>query len=165
VFGCECVPTILSAHHKLEPQSKQCVFIGYASNYKGYRCLNPTTGRVYISRHVLFHEDVFLYLILQSPQSQNHNTSPLQLITVPNPFIMDQSPLVVSRNSPVPSSVNTSPPTIVHSSTLSNLASGPSQPSPEILSQPRPLSGPNQPRQNPLPPCWAASLRPTSCTL
>jgi len=73
MFECKCFPTILSTQQKLEPRSKQCVFIGYASNYKVYRCLDPITGRVYISRHVLFHEDVFPYRTLQSPQSQRHN--------------------------------------------------------------------------------------------
>ncbi|KAF3782844.1 Retrovirus-related Pol polyprotein from transposon TNT 1-94 [Nymphaea thermarum] len=29
---------------------------GYAENYKDYRCYNPKTGRVHISRHVVFYE-------------------------------------------------------------------------------------------------------------
>ena len=61
VFGCECFPTLFNCQHKLEPWSKYCVFLGYASHYKGYRCFDPTTGLVYVSCHVLFHEDVFPY--------------------------------------------------------------------------------------------------------
>ena len=36
-----------------------CVFLGYSETYKGYRCLYPPTGRVYLSRHVLFDEASF----------------------------------------------------------------------------------------------------------
>ena len=41
---------------KFDPKSLHCVFLGYNDKYKGYRCLYPPTGRVYISRHVLFDE-------------------------------------------------------------------------------------------------------------
>jgi len=34
-------------------------FLGYATNYKGYRCLDPTTGTIYVIHHVIFHENIF----------------------------------------------------------------------------------------------------------
>lgn len=37
------------------------VFIGYNEKHKGYHCLHPPSGRVYISRHVLFEEKTFPY--------------------------------------------------------------------------------------------------------
>jgi len=89
--------------NKLELQSKHCVFLGYASNYKGYRCLDPPTGRVHVSRHVLFYEDAFPYPSLQSVVFQSQNISPLQLINVPNPFVLDQHSLSVSLAQPVAS--------------------------------------------------------------
>lgn len=45
--------------HKLQPRSIPCVFLGYHSSYEGYRCLDMATGRIYISRHVQFHEQSF----------------------------------------------------------------------------------------------------------
>lgn len=49
VFGAACYPCLRPfAQHKFEPRSLQCVFLGYHAQYKGYRCLYPPTGRVYI---------------------------------------------------------------------------------------------------------------------
>jgi len=60
VFDCACYPCRrLYAQHKFDPRSLTCVFIGYSERHKGYRCLLPTTGRVYISRHVIFNENFF----------------------------------------------------------------------------------------------------------
>ena len=60
VFGSACYPCLRPvSQHKFDPRSLQCVFLGYNSQYKGYRCLYPPTGKVYISRHVLFGEDDF----------------------------------------------------------------------------------------------------------
>jgi hypothetical protein len=47
-------------------RSIKCVFLGYSSQHKGYRCLDPTISRVYISRHVIFNETIFPYKQLQA---------------------------------------------------------------------------------------------------
>ena len=47
------------AQNKLDPRSLTCVFLGYSEKHKAYRCLFPHTGRVYISRHVIFDESKF----------------------------------------------------------------------------------------------------------
>ena len=40
-------------------RSKQCVFIGYSAQLKGVKCFDVSTGRVYISRDVVFDETKF----------------------------------------------------------------------------------------------------------
>ena len=59
-FGCACYPNLRPYNrHKLEFRSTQCVFIGYSNLYKGYKCLEPSTGRIYIFRDVIFDETLF----------------------------------------------------------------------------------------------------------
>mgnify|MGYP003702057165 CR=1 FL=1 len=49
VFGCACWPNLRPYNkHKLQFRSKECTFIGYSIFHKGIKCLDPTTGHVYI---------------------------------------------------------------------------------------------------------------------
>jgi hypothetical protein len=55
-----CYPNIAATTpHKLAPRSTWCVFLGYSSDHKGYRCLDLSTNRLIVSRHVVFDEDNF----------------------------------------------------------------------------------------------------------
>ena len=40
-------------------RSKQCDFLGYSAQHKGVKCLDVSTGRVYISHDVVFDETKF----------------------------------------------------------------------------------------------------------
>ncbi|WVZ90814.1 hypothetical protein U9M48_037076 [Paspalum notatum var. saurae] len=60
VFGCACWPNLRPYNsHKLQFRSKQCVFLGYSPLHKGFKCLDISSGRVYISRDVTFDESMF----------------------------------------------------------------------------------------------------------
>jgi hypothetical protein len=48
-----------TAPHKLAPRSSLCVFLGYSSEHKGYRCLELQSNRIIVSRHVVFDESFF----------------------------------------------------------------------------------------------------------
>jgi hypothetical protein len=55
VFGCLCYPNIsATTPYKLSPRSVPCVFLGYPSSHKAYRCFNMVTQKLIISRHVIF---------------------------------------------------------------------------------------------------------------
>uniref|UniRef100_A0A3Q7H9B9 Retroviral polymerase SH3-like domain-containing protein n=1 Tax=Solanum lycopersicum TaxID=4081 RepID=A0A3Q7H9B9_SOLLC len=57
VFGCASFSNLSAqASYKIAPRSVSYFFLGYASEYKGHRCLNPIYGRVYVSRHATLHE-------------------------------------------------------------------------------------------------------------
>jgi hypothetical protein len=63
VFGCACWPHLRPYnYHKLEFWSKKCVFLGYSSLHKGYKCLNVPSNRVYVSRDIIFDEHVFPFV-------------------------------------------------------------------------------------------------------
>lgn len=58
VFGCLCFPNLNYSHlNKLAPRSTPCLFIGYPSQHRGYRCLDLKTKKIIISRHVYFDEE------------------------------------------------------------------------------------------------------------
>lgn len=60
VFGCACYPHLGPYRkEKLQPKSTKCVFLGYSTIHKGYRCFDPSASRLYISRHVIFDEHCF----------------------------------------------------------------------------------------------------------
>jgi hypothetical protein len=58
VFGYKCFPLLRPyTAHKLEFRSKPCFFLGYS--HAGYRCLDITSDRVFLSRNVVFDESSF----------------------------------------------------------------------------------------------------------
>jgi hypothetical protein len=60
VFDYMCYPnTAATVPHKLSPRSTQCVFLGYSTDHKSYRCLDLLTNCLIVSRHVIFDEDIF----------------------------------------------------------------------------------------------------------
>jgi len=77
IFGCACFPTLRDyARTKFDPRSLKYIFLRYNEKYKGYRCFYPPTGRVYISRHVLFAEEFFPFADTYTDQ-QNASSTPL----------------------------------------------------------------------------------------
>lgn len=56
--------------HKLSHRSTPCLFLGYPTSHRGYRCMDLKTNRIFLSRHVVFDESTF-------PQAQNSLAIPL----------------------------------------------------------------------------------------
>ncbi|KAJ0048163.1 hypothetical protein Pint_16235 [Pistacia integerrima] len=85
-FGCTVfvhIPTHLRS--KLDPRAERCVFLGYAPNKRGYKCLNPKTGKIYFSMDVVFLEKPFFI-----PNSTPEETP--GSVSDPLPTILDEYP-------------------------------------------------------------------------
>jgi hypothetical protein len=78
--------------HKLSHRSVACVFLGYASNHRGYRCMDLESRRIIISRHVIFDETQF-------PFAPNFSVTNLQHDIATTPA---EEPIDVLPSVPVP---------------------------------------------------------------
>ncbi|CAL2268150.1 unnamed protein product [Prunus armeniaca] len=71
-------PTLVPYNkHKLSSKSIKCIFLGYDNHYKGYKCFEPISRRVYISTNVTFDESDFSYTNILSKSSNDHKSVPL----------------------------------------------------------------------------------------
>ncbi|WZY86882.1 hypothetical protein YC2023_033266 [Brassica napus] len=117
VFGCLCfvlVPGEL--RNKLDARSTKAMFIGYSTTQKGYKCYDPATRRVLVSRDVKFIEARGYYEEKNQEELKDltsDKAGALRLILEGLGITMNQDPNVGSRNqhesSPAPVETNQSP--------------------------------------------------------
>lgn len=136
VFGCACFPLLRPyIQHKLQPKTTMCVFLGYASNYKGYICYDVTKKRSYISRHVVFNEIVFPYseLVTHTHHSQSSSMSsscnlPCLPVVTPTNIVVHPPPTDLSPVNPNTMSSSSSSSMPVAAPPLSSFSSVPISP-------------------------------------
>lgn len=58
-IGCLCYAKNLTEHDKLRPRSKSAVYMGYSEIQKGYILFDLTNKSFFVSRDVIFREDLF----------------------------------------------------------------------------------------------------------
>ena len=62
IFGCVCYVLVSGEmRNKLEEKSTKAMMIGYSTSQKGYKCFDPNTRRVLVSREVKFFEEKGYY--------------------------------------------------------------------------------------------------------
>jgi len=107
-FGCLCFPFLRPYNnHKLDFRSSPCVFFGYSPSHLCYRCFDIESHRMYISRHVRFHEHVFAFdKFEQIVQVSTQTNTPSPITILPN---LTYSPLFTVQNTPHPASASALP--------------------------------------------------------
>lgn len=92
VFGCAYWPNLRAFNeHKIDFCSKTCIFLGYNISHQGYKCLDLATGKIYVSRHVIFDEFLFPYQKESStsslchPSTHTNHAGPIIIPTDPLP--------------------------------------------------------------------------------
>lgn len=105
-FGCNCFPWLKPyVSSKLDGKSKCCVFLGYILQYKGYRCLDHVTHRVYISRHVKFDEFTYLFHTSIAPIEAASSFTPYNATPFDMHFSMTNPRMLTTKLSSSPSTI------------------------------------------------------------
>ena len=100
VFGCSSFVHIHQQHRtKLDPKSQKCIFLGYSSHQKGYKCYSPATRKVYNSMDVTFFEN---HPYFSKPQIQGENSREFQIWdTLQDTEAVFPEPVIQSTTEPV----------------------------------------------------------------
>jgi hypothetical protein len=100
---------------KLAFRSTRCAFLGYSPIHKGYKCLDISTGCIYISRDVVFDETVFPFAELHSNAGARLRTEinllPSTLLpssNIENRELCPTADSILSNNPPVATDVESS---------------------------------------------------------
>ncbi|CAH9137282.1 unnamed protein product [Cuscuta epithymum] len=120
IFGCLCYPHIPTPH-KLAARTIPCVFLGFPSQHKGYKCLDINSGRIFISRHVIFDESKFPFQQPNPPPAPSYEF----LHDSPSPFIISHLTPILSHS---PTSDLPHSPHIKHTAPISPLSHQPTAP-------------------------------------
>ncbi|KAL5752556.1 hypothetical protein ACOSQ2_023063 [Xanthoceras sorbifolium] len=84
VFGCVCFVS-LPPHErtKLQPRARLCCFLGYGLSQKRFRCYDPISHRLRVSRHVEFWEHRSFTSLQQFPTSSSSESPIFTDIFIP----------------------------------------------------------------------------------
>lgn len=85
VFGSVCYVHIPQSNRtKLDPKVKKCIFVGYDSCRKGWRCMDPETKKFITSRDVVFDEESSYYSAQRNPIQEVTFEGDQQSLQIPN---------------------------------------------------------------------------------
>ncbi|KAL6334539.1 hypothetical protein AAG906_018039 [Vitis piasezkii] len=112
VFGCLAYATNVHTSHKFDYRAMPSIFIGYPAGQKAYKLFDLSTKKVFTSRDVKFHEDIFPYVSLKPNStlpSLTHNSGPIPLVAHDISSSLDSTSHIDPNLSPSPSTTLVSP--------------------------------------------------------
>ena len=113
-FGSACFALLQPhEHNKLEPRSRLCCFLDYGETQKGYRCYDPVSHRLHVSRNVVFWKyrsfiELSHFRVSLSSSSVLDlflNEAHIPFVIAPDPPVVAPDPTVVAPDSLVDFSV------------------------------------------------------------
>jgi histone deacetylase 1/2 len=135
IFGCACWPNLCPYNkRKLSFRSTCCVFLGYSSHHKGVKCLDTSTGHVYISRDIVFDESVFPFASL-NPNVGKRLQKEILLLPIDTPSTLGDANIDDYMPLPVVSNVHPVVSEIVASNEQADAASNTYESAEEILAE------------------------------
>ena len=95
VFSCLCFAyTISQTITKFSPWARKCVFLGFPFNVKGYKIFDIESHTIFVSRDVIFHENVFPFVLNSRGSVQQPPSLPSSCVPVVNPLFY---PIIQSK--------------------------------------------------------------------
>ena len=76
VYGCPCFVTNLTTNHKFDTRARRCIFLGYPLGQKGYRVYDLVGKKMFTSRDVIFHKNIFHFSNIPHDDDNNIPTLP-----------------------------------------------------------------------------------------
>ena len=147
-FSCRVYPCLRDCmSHKFSPRSIPCIFLGYNLFHKGFCCLDPTTSKLYITRHAQFDEHHFP----SRDGSQAQPSSSLHFSNFLEPNMPHIDPLLMSP-------LHYSSPITPSGSNLCVICPDPVDKSLQVTDS---LAGPSSSSLEPHPPLVASDIAPT----
>ena len=92
VFGCVCFVHSQNAG-KLDHHAEKCIFVGYSSTQKGYKCYSPKSRRLFVSRDVRFDEEQMYCTEERQKEKIDFSVSPNPIGLEIDPAAYHPSPL------------------------------------------------------------------------
>jgi hypothetical protein len=99
VFGCACWSNLQPYNsHKFQLRSTRCVLLGYRNMHKGFKCLDISSGRIYVSCDAIFDELIFPFASLNSNAGAHYHSDVLLL---PSPNTRDNGSTTMTNENTI----------------------------------------------------------------